>query len=104
MPPLSSQVFRRNGVKARRTEIFSPERVLNQPRRHADTRQSKAPMPVDGLADIAASQRRNECADVDAHVEDRKSGVATVVILTVKLAYHGTDARLQQSGSDYDET
>src|SRR5437016_3049064 len=104
MPLLSSGVFRGNGVKTGRAQIFPSEDVLNQPQRHADAGQSEAPMPIDGLTDVTASERRKNRADVDPHVENRETGVAAAVILTVKLAHHGTDARLQQSGSDYDES
>ena len=61
---------RRCGVSAGIAEVFAPERVLQQPKQHADAGGGKAKMPVNALPQVAAHQRRDERAGVDAHVED----------------------------------
>src|SRR5882724_5802245 len=45
-------------------------------------------------------KRRKEGPKIDAHVEDRKAGVASLILVWVKLAHHGTDVGFQQPGTD----
>ena len=60
-------------------------------------------VPVDLLPEVPADQRRDERAEVDAHVEDREAGVAARVAWRVELADDGADVRLQQAGADDDQ-
>ena len=46
----------------------------------------EADVPVDALSEIAADQRRDERAEVDAHVEDREAGVAALIVGRVERA------------------
>ena len=48
-----------------------------------------APKPMcqlDALPEVAADQRRDERAEVDAHVEDREAGVAALVVCACRAA------------------
>ncbi len=45
-------------------------------------------------------QRRNGCAQVDAHVEDGEARVAAHVSSGIELAHDGADVRLQQPGAE----
>ena len=49
------------------------------------------------LSQPAGQDRRDEGAEVDAHVEDREARIATRVAGGVELAHHGRDDRLEQS-------
>ena len=60
-------------------------------------------MPVDVLPEVSAHERRKERAQVDAHVEDREAGVATLILLRIQIADDDADVAFQQSGADDDE-
>ena len=45
-------------------------------------------------------QRRDERAEVDAHVEEGEAGVAPRIVARVKRSDDGADVRLEQSGAD----
>ena len=55
------------------------------------------------LREEAGYQRGEERAQVDAHVEDRKAGIAPLVIARVKAARHGADIGLEEAGAERDE-
>jgi len=55
------------------------------------------------LAERAADERREERAQVDAHVEDRERAVAPRVAGLVELPHHHRHAGLEVSGADHDE-
>ena len=61
-------------------------------------------MPVDLLAERGTNERRDECAEVDAHVEDREAGIAARIVARVERADDRGDVRFQQPGADDDQT
>ena len=61
-------------------------------------------MPVDVLGEVATHERAEESADVDTHVVNRKTGVATLGrIALVQVTDDGADVRFQEPGSDHEE-
>ena len=52
------------------------------------------------LAERRADERREEGADVDAHVEDDECAVAARVALRVEVAHHRRDVRLEEAVAD----
>src|SRR5260221_385524 len=64
--------FRGRGMQARLAEILRAGDVLHQAEHHADAGGAEADVPVDALPEVAAYQRRDERAEVDAHVIDRE--------------------------------
>ena len=71
---------------------------------HPDTRQAEADVPVHVFGEIAADQRTERRADVDAHVEDRKTGIAPRRrVVGVQVADDGADVGLKESRTDDDE-
>ena len=72
---------------------------------HADARGEEAGAPAVGrvLAERRADERREERADVDAHVEDDEGTVAARVALRVEVAHHGRDVRLEEAVADAHE-
>ena len=55
------------------------------------------------LAERRADQRREEGADVDAHVEDDEGAVAARVALRIEVAHHRRDVRLEEAVADAHE-
>jgi hypothetical protein len=51
----------------------------------------------------AGDQRRDQCADVDPHVENREPGVAARIRRGIQVADDGGDVRLEQSGAHDNE-
>src|SRR5487761_191944 len=70
--------------------------VLDDTQRHANARKSESVMPVDLLPEVAATERRHESPKIDAHVKNRKTGVASHIAGRIKLAHHGADVWLEQ--------
>ena len=79
------------GILAGLAEPFTAQIVLHQPQPHADGGGAEAPVPARirietlRLKQVAPAlvlrqettdQRGQECADIDAHIKDRKAGVA----------------------------
>ena len=85
------------------TEIFSAGDVLREPEDHSESRRCEADEPVHTLAQIAAHQRRDERAEIDAHVEDREARIAPVIVRPVQPAHDHADVPLQEPGADDDE-
>src|ERR1700756_2140309 len=83
-------------------DMFLAGDVLDDAERHADSGRAEAVMPVDALPERSADQRRDKGAEVDAHVEDGKAGVAPYIFFRVKRSDDAADVRLQQPGSDDD--
>src|SRR5438067_2499704 len=54
-------------------QTLAPQDVLNQAQHHEDARRAEAVMPFDALAQVTNHERREQRADVDAHVEDREA-------------------------------
>jgi hypothetical protein len=84
-------------------EILRAEHVLHEADHHADAGDREAQMPVDALAEIARDQRRDERAEVDAHVEDREGGVTSDVVRRVQLRDDDRDVAFQQAGAEDDQ-
>ena len=99
-PPRSS---RRRRVQAGVAEVLGAEHVLDEAEHHPDAGGAEADVPVDALTEIAADQRRDERAEVDAHVEDREAGVAPLVVVRVELADDHADVALEQAGAEDDQ-
>ena len=77
--------------------------VLDYPKEHAHTRRCKTVMPVHFLAKIAAHQRSQQRAEIDAHIENGKTGVAPCAPFGVQLAHDGADVGFQQPGAEDDQ-
>ena len=77
--------------------------VLNEAEHHADAGRGEAEVPVDVLSEIAADERREERAEVDAHVEDREPGIAPLVLGRIELADDDADVAFQQPRADDDQ-
>src|SRR5262245_4886178 len=84
-------------------QVFAAYHVLNQAERHPDASRSEADMPVDILAEVTAYQRRDERANVDAHVKDREARVAALVFRTVELADNRARVRFEQPRAQDDQ-
>src|SRR5262249_46532377 len=54
----------------------------------------------DVLAEVAAHKRSDECAEVDAHIEDREAGIAPRSTFGIEIAYDCADVRLEQTSAD----
>src|SRR3954471_3918729 len=70
---------------------------------HAHTRRAKAEVPGDFFAQIAGDERSDEGTEVDAHVEDRESGVAPRSAFRIQVSDDGRDVGLEQSGAEHDQ-
>src|SRR5260370_6037106 len=81
-------------------QILCAQHILDDANEHADSGDPKAEMPIDPLPDPTADQRRDECAEVDPHVEDRKTGVAAMIVERVEHADYGADVWLEQAGPE----
>jgi hypothetical protein len=57
-------------------------------------------VPADLLAEVAAHDRGEEGAEVDAHVEDGEAAVAPRVALVVEPADDGRDVGLEEPVAD----
>ncbi len=106
------------GVDARGAEVLPAEPVLDDAEEHAQGADPESPVPgrrgvephplqhslePGALGESADDQRRDERAEVDAHVEDREAGVAPQVLLAVQLTDDGAHVRLQEPGAENDE-
>ena len=96
-------------------EALSLHNVGDEAERHADAGRAEPPVPAQGgieaprrkppfeghaLGEKAGDERRDEAADVDAHVEDGEPGVAALVAFGVEGADHGADVRLEEPGAE----
>src|SRR5260370_12384383 len=84
-------------------QILCAQHILDDANEHADSGDPKTEMPIDLLPDPTADQRRDECAEVDPHVKDRKTSVAAMIVEGVEHANYGADVRLQQAGPEDQE-
>ena len=84
-------------------KVPATEGVLNQPADHPDSRCAKSNVPVHALPEIAAHQRRDEGAEVDAHVVDREARVATMILRSVETSHDDRGIALEEAGADHDE-
>ena len=91
------------GCRPLSPRCFAAQHVLHDANRHADARRGKARVPAHALAQIAAHERRQERAEVDAHVENREAGVAPLVFGRVELADDHADVALEQPGANHDQ-
>ncbi len=108
----------RRGARPTCARRVGLQHVGDEPERHADAGGAEAPVPAIGRIEAAGAepalegialrqeaghQRREEAADVDAHVEDREAGVAALVAGRIEPADHGADVGLEQAGADRDQ-
>ena len=72
---------------------------------HCDAGAEEAPLeggeivPA-ALAERTADERRDESAEVDAHVENGESGILTIVAMLVEVANHCRDVGLEETVTD----
>src|SRR5207248_11376274 len=93
-------------------------KVLNQPKRHADAGHGKSPVPASfgmkshapelpfepcALRQKTADNWGEERAQIDAHIKNRKAGVAARVVFAVEAADHRADVRLQQACAENEQ-
>ena len=79
------------------------EHVLHEPEDHADPRCGEAEMPVDTLPEVAAHERRQERAEIDAHVVNGEPGIAAVVARRVELPDQDRDIPFEEARADHDQ-
>ena len=70
---------------------------------HSEPGRAEAEGPAHPLAEDASNKGRDECADVDSHVEDREAGVAPRSALGIEITDDRRDIRLEESGAQDDE-
>ena len=100
---VSRQKHRRRAKRARNDRRGSrPARKHKdgQTDQHAGHRQAEAVLPAVGFSDVAAQERRNGGAEIDAHVEEREPRVALAWILAVECADDRGDVRLEETVAD----
>src|SRR6185436_15476425 len=56
-------------------EPLLAEHILEQSKSHPDGGATKSDVPVHPLREVAGDKRTSDCADVDAHVEEREAGI-----------------------------
>jgi len=69
---------------------------LDQSGNHPDPGAAEADVPIHFLTERANHERRDERAKIDTHVEDRETGVPTLVVFVVQRADHGADVRFSR--------
>src|SRR5690606_5693945 len=84
-------------------EPRAAEMKLHQAKDHAHAGRGEAEMPVHFLAQGAAHQRSESRAEIDAHVEQRESGIPPGAAFGIELAYEDADIWLEQAGADNDQ-
>ncbi len=94
---------RRRGMQPRLAEILGAGDVLRDAEHHAHAGSAEPDMPADALSEVAAHQRRNERAQVDAHVVDREAGVAPMIRRAVQRADDHGGVALEEPGADDDQ-
>ena len=95
--------FRRRRMKARVAEVLPAGDVLHDAADHADAGRAEPDVPVDPLPEVSAHERRDEGAEVDAHVVDREAGVAARVVRSVQAAHDHRGVAFQETGADDDQ-
>src|SRR3546814_16193980 len=86
----------RRPPRSTRTDTLFPYTTLFR----AEAGGAEAVLPAVDLAQVAAQQRTQGCAQVDATVEDRVRAVATHVGARVQLADHHRELCLEEVGAD----
>ena len=76
-------------------QIRRGEEINDEAKGHADAGSGKAIVPAELFAERAANQRGEECAEIDADIENRKGAVAAAVAWRIKRADLGRDVRLE---------
>jgi len=84
-------------------QVFLPPQEQHQAKQHADAGRAEAVLPAQRFAQIAADQRGEQCAQVDACVEKRKARVAPGVVFLVQLADDGGDVGLEKTHAHDDQ-
>src|SRR5262249_37532369 len=117
VPHLRSGVVGDDRHHAGVTQVLPTGQILKDAEEHADSGGTEAPMPrrfgpdahprqdrpeLRTLSEPAADQRRDESTQIDSHVEDRKTGVPSVVFLRIKLPDHRAYVRFEQTCTKHD--
>ena len=79
------------------------ERILNQAERHANCCDAKTPVETLPAPQGGGKQRTNECANIDAHIEDGEATIAARVIATIHGTKHNLCGGLNTAGADGDK-
>ena len=101
--PAMPEMWRRPSTRRPSRGICRPSEYWMSPSTMPTPARGESEMPVDGFAEVAADQRAEEPADVDAHVVDREAGIAPRAAFRIQIADNGADVRLQQAGADDDQ-
>ena len=67
---------------------------------HADTGHQEAGVPAIAFGHGARDDARQQCTDVDAHVEDGEGTITAVIALLIEVADHRGDVGLEQAVAD----
>src|SRR5215212_9714510 len=70
---------------------------------HRNACRAPSNVPVNLLAEVAGHHLTDQRADVDSHIEDRESSVATRTPFGIQIANDRGDVRLEEPGSKDDE-
>ena len=84
-----------------RSEVTLPDQVEHQPDQHADTSGGEAVVPTEDLPQGSADERREDRAEVDAHVEDAEGAVAAGVVVGVEATDLRGDVRLEAAVAEH---
>ena len=84
-------------------QMFLPRKEGHQANHHPNTGGTEAPAPAEGFSQVAAQQGGEKSANVDAHVKNRKSGIASWIVLAVESAHDSGDVRFEETHTDDDE-
>ena len=84
-------------------QVLAAPQELHQAQGHHDAGQREAIPPADLLADPGHDQRREERADVDAHVEDGEARVASRVVDGIQAPHDGGDVGLEEAHAHADQ-
>ncbi len=78
------------------TEAILSQAVLYQAREHPDGSHPETEVPVDFFRQQRHDDLSEEGTEIDTHVKDGKSGIASCAALGVKIADNGADIGLEQ--------
>ena len=83
------------------TEVVFCHPELRNTNQHAHTGSGKAPMPtiVRALAQTTANKRAEEGANINTHIEDAETAIASRITLRVQLTNNSTDVGFQKTGA-----
>src|SRR5207248_1132495 len=87
----------------RRTKAFFTDDVLREAKSHTHTGACESEMPIHFLCKVSRDDRPEKCAEIDSHIENRKSGVAARIAIFIKRTDHRAHIRFEKTGADHDQ-